>query len=121
MIRDRVLRPIRFLPPAAVLLVLFALAACTTAGVDGPPAMSGRPTATATGATPPSTTGPIGGEIRVERLWYGDGPRQVGNLRVPPGAGPFRILVFIHGGFWRAGFDESLMAALAEDAAVVAR
>ena len=117
MIRDRVLHPIRFLPPSAVLLTLFALAACTTAGVDGPSAMSGHPTGPATGANPPPTTGPVGGEMRVERLWYGDEPWQVGNLRVPRGAGPFPVLIFIHGGFWRAGFDESLMAALAEDAA----
>ena len=68
MIWDRVLLPIRFLPPAAVLSVFFALAACTTAGVDGPPTMSDRPTATAIGTTSPSTTGPVDGEMRVERL-----------------------------------------------------
>lgn len=53
---------------------------------------------------------------RLVRVQYGDAPQQVGDLRVPPGVGPFGVVVFVHGGFWRSGFDETLMTALAVDA-----
>jgi acetyl esterase/lipase len=116
MIRPRDVHPTRPLPWAGLLLVVAAVSACASAPVDGPPAMSGRPTDTAPATAPPATS--RGADVvRVERLRYGDGPWHVGNLRVPPGTGPFPVLVFIHGGFWRAGFNESLMVALAEDAA----
>ncbi len=36
---------------------------------------------------------------------YGEDPNQFGELRVPAGAGPHPVVVFIHGGFWRARFD----------------
>lgn len=56
-------------------------------------------------------------------LRYGDGPDQVADVRVPPG-GPVSprgvavpLVVFLHGGFWRAEYDRShtgpLAAALA--------
>ena len=35
------------------------------------------------------------------QLAYGDQPAQIGHLRVPPGAGPFPVVVLIHGGCWR--------------------
>ncbi|MEE3354400.1 MAG: alpha/beta hydrolase [Actinomycetota bacterium] len=56
------------------------------------------------------------GEARLRRIPYGTDPLQTGDLRVPPGDGPFRVVVLIHGGFWRSGFDNSLMTPLAEDA-----
>ena len=56
------------------------------------------------------------GEKRLRRISYGEDPLQAGDLRVPPGDGPFQVVVFIHGGFWRSGFDSSLMTPLAEDA-----
>ena len=55
------------------------------------------------------------GERRHRRISYGEDPLQVGDLRVPPGDGPFQVAIFIHGGFWRSGFDSSLMTPLAED------
>ena len=55
------------------------------------------------------------GEKRLRRISYGEDPLQAGDLRVPPGDGPFQVVVFIHGGFWRSGFDSSLMTPLAED------
>ena len=55
--------------------------------------------------------------LRGERIQYGDGLWNAGNLRIPPGEGPFPVLVFIHGGFWKAGFNETLMTGLADDAA----
>ena len=55
------------------------------------------------------------GERRHRRISYGEDPLQAGDLRVPPGDGPFQVVIFIHGGFWRSGFDSSLMTPLAED------
>lgn len=39
------------------------------------------------------------------RISYGPDPNQFGELRVPEGAGPHPVCVFVHGGFWRARFD----------------
>ena len=36
---------------------------------------------------------------------YGEGPLQFGHLRLPPGDGPYPVLVFIHGGCWLSAFD----------------
>ena len=49
---------------------------------------------------------------------YGDHPDQVANLH-PPAAegGPWPVVVLIHGGFWRAGWDRTLMTPLARDLA----
>lgn len=38
------------------------------------------------------------------QLAYGDDPAQIGHLRVPPGDGPFPVVVLIHGGCWREPF-----------------
>ncbi len=35
---------------------------------------------------------------------YGSGPLQVGELRLPPGKGPFPVVEVIHGGCWTKGF-----------------
>ncbi len=39
------------------------------------------------------------------RLAYGSDPNQFGDLRLPKGAGPFPVVMNIHGGFWRAKYD----------------
>jgi acetyl esterase/lipase len=39
------------------------------------------------------------------KISYGADPNQFGELRLPGGAGPFPLVVFIHGGFWRSRFD----------------
>jgi dipeptidyl aminopeptidase/acylaminoacyl peptidase len=39
------------------------------------------------------------------RLTYGTDPNQFGDLRMPPGKGPHPVVMFIHGGFWRAAYD----------------
>lgn len=39
---------------------------------------------------------------------YGVAPQQVGDLRKPAGTGPFPVAVVIHGGCWRADFDNRL-------------
>jgi acetyl esterase/lipase len=48
---------------------------------------------------------------------YGEHPSQVGELFLPSGAGPFAVVVVVHGGYWRAQYDRSLMADLCDDLA----
>lgn len=49
---------------------------------------------------------------------YGDHPDQVANLHLPAReGGPWPCVVLIHGGFWRAGWDRTLMTPLAVDLA----
>jgi acetyl esterase/lipase len=49
---------------------------------------------------------------------YGDDdPSQVGELFLPAAAGPHAVVVVIHGGYWRARFDRSLMTGLCADLA----
>jgi acetyl esterase/lipase len=48
---------------------------------------------------------------------YGTDPNQLGELFVPSGRGPFPICVVIHGGYWRAQYDRSLMTGLCLDLA----
>jgi acetyl esterase/lipase len=35
------------------------------------------------------------------RIPYGKDPQQFGDLRLPSGAGPHPVVIFIHGGYWR--------------------
>lgn len=46
---------------------------------------------------------------------YGPAEAQVGDLRVPDGAGPHPVAVLIHGGFWRDHWTRDLMDGLALD------
>ena len=48
---------------------------------------------------------------------YGDGPEQEADLWLPDGGGPHPLAVLLHGGFWRARFNRSIMSALAADLA----
>jgi acetyl esterase/lipase len=41
------------------------------------------------------------------RIAYGADPQQFGELRLPAGAGPFPLVVLVHGGCWRAAFDRT--------------
>ncbi len=49
-----------------------------------------------------------------ERVAYGDEPQQFGDLRLPLGQGLHPVVMAIHGGFWRAGFDLVYMGHLCE-------
>ena len=53
------------------------------------------------------------------RIAYGDDPLQFVELRLPPGTGPFPVVVLIHGGCWQAAYDvqhvSQLAAALARE------
>ena len=48
-------------------------------------------------------------------LRYGPGPQQVADLRLPrgPAAAPAPLVLFLHGGFWRAAFDRTHTGPLA--------
>ncbi len=48
-----------------------------------------------------------------ERISYGKGAQQFGELRVPKGDGPFPVVVVIHGGCWQNAFDYVYMTRLA--------
>ena len=39
-----------------------------------------------------------------EKISYGPGEFQFGELRVPAGTGPHPVAIVIHGGYWRAGY-----------------
>jgi acetyl esterase/lipase len=39
------------------------------------------------------------------RIAYGPEPLQFGDLRVPPGDGPFPLAVVLHGGYWQATYN----------------
>lgn len=39
------------------------------------------------------------------RIPYGPDPVQFGDLRIPPGRGPFPLVIFLHGGFWKAEYN----------------
>lgn len=49
---------------------------------------------------------------------YGVRPEQIGNLHLPAtSGGPWPCVILIHGGFWRIGWDRTLMTPLAIDLA----
>ena len=48
-----------------------------------------------------------------ERIAYGSGAQQFGELRVPSGKGPFPVVVLIHGGCWQSEFDYVYITRLA--------
>lgn len=39
------------------------------------------------------------------RLAYGKNDSQFGDLRVPRGKGPFPVVIYLHGGYWRSVYD----------------
>lgn len=48
---------------------------------------------------------------------YASGPSQVGELFLPRGSGPFAVAIVVHGGYWRARHDRTLMDGLCVDLA----
>ena len=84
---------------ACLLLVFVVLAGC------------GGDEMTAPSDTAPDLEISVGGVVR-----YGESREQFIELRVPEGEGPFPVMVFIHGGFWRNLYDASLAHPQAADA-----
>ena len=48
-----------------------------------------------------------------KKIAYGKDPLQFGELRLPKGAGPFPVIVVVHGGCWQNEFDYHYMTRLA--------
>jgi acetyl esterase/lipase len=48
------------------------------------------------------------------RIFYGPDPLQFGELRLPPGAGPFPVAVLVHGGCWLSIADNDYMDPVAQ-------
>jgi len=57
------------------------------------------------------TSGP---GFSLHQVSYGPERLQQGDL-LTPGSTPRGIVMLIHGGFWKAGFDRSLMVKIADD------
>jgi len=55
--------------------------------------------------------------VRPQAHAYGSDPEQLGDLLLPATEGPHPVAILLHGGFWRARFTKSTMAALAVDLA----
>ncbi|HVF79130.1 MAG TPA: alpha/beta fold hydrolase [Solirubrobacteraceae bacterium] len=54
-------------------------------------------------------------EREAHRFAYGRNRAQYAVLELPLGEGPFAVVVLLHGGFWRMGFNRTLMNPLAND------
>ena len=48
---------------------------------------------------------------------YGSDPSQLGELHLPSGTAPHPVCVVVHGGYWKAQYDRSLMKGLCDDLA----
>lgn len=70
-------------------------------------------------STDQTTTEPTATEPTVATIRYGDSESQFGRLSVPnadtKGVEPHKVVVLIHGGFWRAAYGLDLMDPLAAD------
>ena len=101
----------RFVPGvgrrAVILLLCLGIVGLLSDGCSGD--AQSQPTDKSTGS--PATT--YVSDVKTAK--YGTDPNQYGDLRLPKGAGPFPVVVLIHGGYWRAGFGLDLMDGLADD------
>ena len=55
------------------------------------------------------------GPRRVRSVAYGPEPSQVGELYLPAGAGPFPVVVVVHGGYWSAMWDRRQITDVVDD------
>lgn len=103
---------------AGIIVLVLGFVAVACGDLASEAAVTKVPESSAT--SPPETVAPVsdstlevsvGGVVR-----YGDAPQQFVELRTPAGDGPFPVIVFIHGGFWRNLYDLSLAHEQAADA-----
>ena len=72
------------------------------------------PLTLASGQTPQSVDALPSRVPAIEEPYGSESPRQIGELRLPEGRGPFPVAIVIHGGCWTRGFaTEQNMAAFA--------
>src|SRR5260221_2160579 len=50
-----------------------------------------------------------------ERIAYGAGPSQFGELWLPAGSGPVPVAILVHGGCWQSSYGLDLIDPMAED------
>src|SRR5260221_2132897 len=50
-----------------------------------------------------------------ERIAYGAGPSQFGELWLPAGSGPVPVAILVHGGCWQSSYGLDLMDPMGED------
>lgn len=81
-------------PVVDMLLVLVAVILTSVAWADDVPALVTVEDIVSFENPPPEA-----------RLFYGHGPLQFGELRIPEGAGPHPVAIFIHGGCWLRQYD----------------
>ena len=91
--------------------IALALSFLALASANGEPTPSATPAAPAMLSWSELTKMPL--PPAGERIKYGDLGQQFGELRVPQGAGPFPVIVLVHGGCWQASFDYVYITRLA--------
>jgi acetyl esterase/lipase len=91
----------RLLSASAIILVAFFATVVPTRAQSSPvaPTDGAKTLSWAELSKMPLPPGPVA------RIPYGGGPQQFGELRVPQGAGPFPVMVLIHGGCYQNAFD----------------
>ena len=53
-------------------------------------------------------------DVRGRHIAYGSTPEEYGELLLPPGQGPFPVMLLVHGGCWLSEFDHGYLGALAQ-------
>lgn len=92
----------RLLPTLAAALLAICTASCSSGAALQRPVASWNDVV----ALPAPSVG--------QRIAYGSGAKQFGELRMPTGRGPHPVVVLLHGGCWSAEYDLDYMGHLAD-------
>ena len=95
--------------------LLGLMTATSTALVAGCSATPAAPSPSTPVTAGPSRTSSPSSTPAPQRYSYGDAPSQYVELTLPPGEGPFPVVVIVHGGFWRTPYGAELGQPLAAD------